>query len=47
MNLKQNRNRHRKQTCGCQGGIRAERGWIGGFGLADANSYVYYSMDKQ
>ena len=35
--------RHREQTCGCQGW--QGNGWIGSFGLADAN--YYYRMDKQ
>ena len=29
--------RHRKQTCGCQGGGEVGEGWIGSLGLADAN----------
>ena len=32
--------RHREQTCGCQGGLRVGEGWIGSFGLADANYYI-------
>ena len=32
--------RHRKQTCGCQGGGEVEEGWIGSLGLADTNYYI-------
>ena len=32
--------RHRKQTCGCQGGGWVEEAWIGSLGLADANQYT-------
>ena len=31
--------RHREQTCGCQGGGVGE-GWIESLGLADANYYI-------
>ena len=40
MNQKQT-HRHRKQTCGCQGGGRVGEGWIGSLGLAGANYYIY------
>ena len=34
--------RHREQTCGCQGEVASGgEGWIGSFGLADANYYIY------
>ena len=29
--------RHREQTCGCQG---VGEGWIGSLGLADVNYYI-------
>ena len=29
-----------KQTCGCQGGERVRKGWIGSLGLVDANCYI-------
>ena len=32
--------RHRKQTCGCQGGGGIGEGWIGSLGSADANYYI-------
>ena len=32
--------RHREQTCGCQGGKKVRDGWIGSLGLADANYYI-------
>ena len=32
--------RHREQTCGCQGVVEVEEGWIGSLGLADANYYI-------
>ena len=28
---------HREQTCGCQGGVRWGKGWSGSLGFADAN----------
>ena len=31
---------HREQTCGCQGGKGVGEGWIGSLGLADANYYI-------
>ena len=34
-------NRHREQTCGCQGGWSLEEGWMGSLGLADANYYIW------
>ena len=32
--------RHKEQTCGCQGGGGARKGWIGSLGLANANYYI-------
>ena len=32
--------RHREQTCGCQGGAGMGEGWIGSLGLVDANDYI-------
>ena len=32
--------RHREQTCGCQGGVGVEEGWIRSLGLADASYYI-------
>ena len=32
--------KHREQTCGCQGGGGVGKGWIGSLGLADANYYI-------
>ena len=32
--------RHREQTCGCQGGGGVREGRIGGLGLADTNYYI-------
>ena len=32
--------RHREQTCGCQGGGGVGEGWIGSVGLADVNYYI-------
>ena len=32
--------RHREQTCGCQGEGRLGKGWIGTLGLADTSSYI-------
>ena len=31
---------HREQTCGYQGGKGVGKGWIGSWGLADANHYM-------
>ena len=31
-----------KQTCGCQGRVWVEEGWIGSLRLADANYYIYF-----
>ena len=33
-------NRHREQTCGCQGGEGVEEGRTESLGLADANYYI-------
>ena len=32
--------RHKEQTCGCQGGGGEGEGSIGSLGLADANYYI-------
>ena len=32
--------RHREQSCGCQGGEEVGEGWNGSLGLADANYYI-------
>ena len=33
---------HREQTCGCQGGgrVRVEKGWTGSLELVEANYYI-------
>ena len=31
---------HRGQTCGCQGGRGEGEGWNGSLGLVDANDYI-------
>ena len=32
--------RHKEQTCGCQGGGQVGEGRIGSLGLAEANYYI-------
>ena len=40
--------RHREQTSDCQRGGRAVREvWKESLGLADADYYIYFRMDKQ
>ena len=34
------KDRHREQKCGCQGGGWVGEGWIGSLRLADANYYI-------
>ena len=33
--------RHREQTCGCQGGWGMGDGWTGSLGLADVNFFFF------
>ena len=41
LSMKQKQTHRRKaQICGCQGGW-VGKGWVGSFGLADANYYIY------